>query len=286
MKILIKSLIRKIIGCLNNLHWEKQYKSLVSSPRKSNFEIKKDWYKGLRILLMVPHADDELISSYSVLCNADDLTIYYCGFTGSNKNEDNRVNRRNELLKLCSELEIKVVEGDEECKNLVNIIDHGEYDTILLPSIVDWHDEHRRISYMIKGVCASLGVKPAIYSYSVTVPNESQQRVLCTPLSAEQLREKYDIFRRIYLSQKVMPLARLTRNEMINGYHAGCFAAETFSKYDYESWIDMVSRVELLEGREELKVHALANELYNNLNNLILVRKASREFYSWLESEG
>lgn len=285
MKEFVKWLKREIKGLFNYFAWNRQYKAIISEPRKSNFVLNKDWYSSHKILFMVPHADDELISSYSVLSNASDLTVYYCGFTGSNHTEANRQIRQKEILRLCSEMGVKIIEGNGTCENLESILSKGNYDSILLPSIVDWHNEHRRISYMVNNVCVRLKIAPEIYCYSVTVPNESPREVLCVPLTEEQLQRKYEIFKKIYLSQKVMPIVRLKLNEKINGFHANVYSAETFLKQDFYKWSNMVSRLELQDNIENSTLRTLASALYNNLNNLVDVRQTSKRFYSWLEKK-
>lgn len=285
MRETINEIKRKARELINRFAWQRQYKSIVAEPRKTNFVINQDWYKGSKILMMVPHADDELISSFSILCDADNVTMYYCGFTGSNNSEENRIRRRGEILRLCDDLNIRIIEGNRACDNLEDVIRGGEYEAILLPSIVDWHEEHRRVNYLIKDACVHLNVCPCIYSYSVTVPNESSSDVLCVPLSEEQLNRKYAIFKRIYLSQKVMPLMRLKLNERINGYHSSCYSAEVFSRHDFDGWVCMINRVEALESVENSNLRLFASDLYMNLNNLETIRKSSKVFNNWLEEE-
>ena len=139
---------------------------------------------------------------------------------------------------------------------------------------------------MISDVCVRLGFAPDIYSYTVTVPNESQREVICAPLTKEQQRRKYGLFNQVYLSQKVMPIVRLKLNERINGYHAGCYAAECFMKYtEFNSWLNSVEKVKISEDEKDPNMVALINSLRTNLNNLVSVREASKEYYCLLESE-
>ena len=284
MKEFIKRIKRGLRGLFNYLAWNRQYKDIILNPRKSNFVSNRDWYVGHKILLMVPHADDELISSYSILSNTTDVTIYYCGFTGSNHTEENRLIREREILNLCSELEVNVIIGDRICGNVEGVLKEGGYDIILLPSIVDWHPEHRKLSYMISDACVRLGIAPDIYNYSVTVPNESRREVLCVPLTESQLRKKYELFKKIYLSQKVMPITRLKLNERINGYNAGCYAAETFLKYNFDSWSKMVKKVKAIESVQDSRVLILINTLKESINDLVSVRCISNELYFILET--
>lgn len=284
MKEFINRLKRGARGLLNYFSWNKQYKAIISEPRKSNFVLNEDWYKERKILMMVPHADDELISSYTVLSNAKDVTVYYCGFTGSNHTEENRKIRRNEILKLCAELRVEVIEGNGTCENLGDVLSKGNFDTILLPSIVDWHPEHRKISYMISDICEASGITPDIFTYSVTVPNESRREVFCVSLTEEQLRRKYELFKKIYLSQKVMPITRLKLNERVNGYHAGCYAAECFLRFAYEELEQMIEVVRPLDSDSPVKEYGMS--LKKGLNDLLNVRAVSSDFYNWVEEGG
>lgn len=286
MKEFIKWLKRGIKGLFNYIAWNRQYKAILSEPRKSNFVLFKDWYAGHKILMMVPHADDELISSYSVLSNASDLTVYYCGFTGSNCTEANRQTRQKEILRLCSEMGVKIIEGNGTCENLESTLCEGIYDSILLPSVVDWHNEHRKISYMISDVCLRLKITPDIYCYSVTVPNETQREVLCVPLTEEQLQRKYEIFKKIYLSQKVMPIVRMKLNDRINGYHSGSYASECFLKYTgFNSWLNSVEKIKIFDNEKDACLMGLINGLKTNLNNLVSIREVSKKYYCLLETE-
>lgn len=283
MKRIVKNIKRSAIRLINNITWKRQYRDVVAGPRKTNFELYPRWYDGSKILMIVPHADDEIISSYSVLYNAESITLYYCGFTGSNNTEENKRNRQNEIFKLCSELNVQVIEGHGEFSKLEEILRKKEYDTILLPSIVDWHNEHREVSYMTKEVCSRLGITPKMICYSVTIPNESERAVLCVPLSKEQQIKKYDLFMKVYKTQRFMPVERLKLNERINGFHAECYAAEVFCKYEYKYWSKMVTKVKEMEMLDNSRFCGLVQCLKMNLNNIILIRHVSKEFYELVE---
>lgn len=283
MKKMLRGLKRWCVGLINYFAWKKQFKIILTDPRKTNYVSNTDWYKRRKILLMVPHADDELISSYSILKYSEDVTVYYCGFTGQNKTDENRITRRKELFELCSIFGTKVIEGNGSCENLEDVLRHRNYDYVLLPSIADWHEEHRKISYMLNDICSNLNIAPIIFCYSVTVPNESENEVICIPLSKEQQAMKYDIFRRVYHSQSFMPVERLRLNERINGYHAGCYAAETFERFDYNKWADKVKKFKSLEGTKDSLLHIISISICDNMNNLLLLRRFAKVFYKWSE---
>lgn len=285
MREKIKDVKRSVIRWIHTISWQRQYKELTSTPRKVNFVLSPDWIKGEKSLLMVPHADDELISSYSILCKNNPPTLFYCGFTGSNHDVENKRLRREELMRICEELNLNVIEGDANCENLEKIIAQGGYESIIIPSIVDWHDEHRKISYMICEICEKLSIKPRIYCYSVTVPNESLREVMCVPMTKEQLNNKYKLFKKVYLSQKMMPTTRLQLNERVNGFHAGCFATETFVGYGFDEWKKMISRVEVEESMQDTRLMEYVRDLRKNLNNLINLRETSSLYYNWIENE-
>lgn len=281
----IKNIKRCFLGLVNRIRWQLQYQKLAKGLRRENCVQREEWYKNSKILLIVPHADDELISSYTLLRRSNDITIYYCGFTGSNNSETNRVTRRNEIIKICSELKVRIIEGNGDYDNLEQVIEHGQYDKLLLPSLVDWHPEHRIISYMIQVICEKNGISPAIYTYSVTVPNESKKQLLCNPMTKEELDLKYNLFSKVYLSQRMMPVERLKLNERLNGFHSRCYAAEVFQEHGFEEWSNRVREIEPLEGLVGSELLVFASEVRKNLNDLLSVRKASNAFYAWLEEK-
>ena len=237
-----------------------------------------------KTLLIAPHADDELLSSFTLLKRVKDITVYYCEFTGSNKSDDNKKKRFDEIVTLCDLMNISFISGDETSSSLKNAIVEGEFDVIVIPSIVDWHPQHRLVSYNLLDVIEEIKQHITLYSYSVTVPNESGREVLYMPLTKYEQEEKYNIFSKVYLSQSFMPLYRFQINERINGICSGSYAAEPFLIHPIPEWKCEVTRIRAEENSSSnSKFMLLAEELKYNLGKMNKIRSLSREMYKLVE---
>ena len=104
------------------------------------------------ILIIVPHADDELIGCHQFIRhNINNATLFYCGFTGKNKTQENHIVRLDEFKKYCEQSNCKYVVSSENVKeDLYSYLDEAKPDIVAIPSMVDWHSEHRVINYYIR----------------------------------------------------------------------------------------------------------------------------------------
>lgn len=285
IKELLSKLYHECIYFIKCIKWYCFYKKLQAVSRKANYINENKWFKSARILLVVPHADDELLSSYTLLRNAPNLTVYYCGFVGTNPNESNIVRRKKEIEDLCKKLSVPIIHGNGDCMNFETTIINGEYDILVIPLIVDWHFEHRKISYMLSDVLTNNKISPQIYCYSVTVPNESDDIINVIELTQEEQKQKYALFKEVYISQKFMPLYRFKINEWIYGLQAGIYAAETFQPYTLNQWLEQINIVKKAEKRGDGKIVQIISLLKRNLSDMKTIRKLSKDFHISLNEE-
>lgn len=276
----IKKSLGGIIYAFRCLSWYFYFLKTRFLSQSKKWRVSEEWYKKGRVLLIAPHADDELLSSYTLMKHCPNITVYYCGFTGTNHEEENRRRREQEIMKVCSTLNVPMVNGKGTCSNLAEII--NEYDIVVIPSIVDWHIEHRRVSYYLHDILNEAAIKPEIYSYSITVPNESQGAVIANMMSKKEQDDKYALFYKAYHSQSFMPIFRFKINERINGQFIKAYAAETFMHYPFEEWCSKTSRIRDLEAKSDGSLLDLIKSV-GEINNLRKVRKASRTFYALFE---
>lgn len=278
----IKFLGRKLLYLIRCYHWHQAYLRIVKYTIKDNFVIDVDWVLNGKILLIVPHADDELLSSFTLLKYSRELTIYYCGFTGSNKDESNCEIRRYEIYNVCKKLNLKIIDGEGKCDNLKDVLKRG-FSSIVFPSIIDWHSEHRKISYMLYDILQELGISPSLYMYSVTVPNESKKQISCFPLTRQEQVEKYLLFKEFYKSQSHMPIYRFIINERINGYYIQSYAAETFCKVENEEWLQNVVIFKKTESMGSQYFTKITSSL-SSINDLERIRETSMLMYNCFEN--
>lgn len=283
----IKRVIRKVGGkvlyLLKCVKWYCYYIRTTRSVKKPNYTLSDDWYLNERVLLIAPHADDELLSSYTLIKRCPNITVYYCGFTGSNHSDDNRKIRYDEIKSVCSECDIPIIYGGGDCNNLDQVI--RTYDTLVIPSVVDWHFEHRKVSYLLYDVLQRTKQIFNIYTYSVTVPNESDGDVIAMTMTKSEQNDKYSLFYRFYRSQKFMPIFRFRINERINGYHTNAYSAEVFSKCSYSKWIDEIKIIMDREQAESKELKALLRAL-GKTDDMKNLRRASSNLYSIIRGGG
>lgn len=245
-------------------------------PSKINCSVNTLCKSGDRILIIAPHADDELLSSYSILSRTDcDVWVYYCGFTGLYKDSNSRMIRYNEIAQLCSSLNVSFVDGKGQDSQLHDFLENNLFDKILIPSLVDWNFEHRKISCLLINSLQKMKTMPQIYWYSITVPIETSETLQYMLMNRVEQRKKYLLFKRIYRSQSFMPIHRFKINERINGHNIKHYAAETFMPISYEQLVYSVNRLE----KDENLIQILNGTKYQ-INNIILVRRISEKIYT------
>lgn len=234
-----------------------------------------------RILIIVPHADDELIGCYQFMKSTQTrVCLFYCDMTGSTDNETNKHIRRKEFERLCSENGFEYVISDDIIdQSLQRVIEEYDPNAILLPSIVDWHPQHREVNNISRIVLCNIDNKPKIIWYQVTVPIEYKWANYYVPMNKKQQNEKWEMFSYVYKTQKKMPLMRLKYNERIAGKQRGEYAAETFCVLDYDRWLYCLDLV-----GELIKEHQM--DLKAGINNLLRIRDMAALLYAHMIAEG
>lgn len=265
-----KTILLKSLFALKYFKWSLEYFyirlfSCKSRNKRRNLELKDN---SLNVVL-VPHADDEIIGCYQVISrgNAQSLCLYY-GFTGSNDSSENKVNRDREFDAFCEHQKIKYIHvstGD----NLLDILPN-QHINLFFPSCVDWHEEHRRLSDIIHNTYANKRDNITFYWYSITVP------IVCTEAAflkenKNSLNHKYDIFYKYYVSQRHLPIKRFILQERINAIANGWYAAENYLEISYE---DLTRAIRYCQKNEES-----INDLKYSINNIPKIRKKSYNIY-------
>ena len=269
---------------LNGVKWRSDCVRLWRNGARRNYMSGTVCGVGDTVLVVAPHADDELLSSYTVLSRKDcGVWVYYYGFTGSNQEPQNREVRRMEIMELCGQLGVPFMDGRGEVSSLEELLRAQAFDKIIIPSWVDWHPEHRKVSYWLVDACEKLNMKPEIYWYSVTVPMESDEPVCCVPLTREEQKQKYGLFKRVYRSQAFMPLLRFKLNERISGRYSGCYAAETFMAVPFEKLERLVSKYRMKENGC-LDLIRDVEDMKHLINDIGVVRKQSARIYKEVEN--
>lgn len=284
MAKVIKRIALLCFDFLRGVKWRLDCFRLRKNGARQNYSNGTVCGEGDVVLVVAPHADDELLSSYTVLIRTDcEVWVYYCGFTGSNQNFHNKEIRRKEIMKLCEQMNVPCVDGDGKKSTLEELLRKKTFNKIIIPSWVDWHSEHRKVSSWLVDICGKLNKSPEIYWYSVTVPMESDTSVCCVSMTRGEQKQKYRLFKRFYRSQAFMPLLRFRFNERINGCYSGCYAAETFMAVPFEKLKHLVDKFQLEENDGSDLIRAVEGMKYW-INDIVGVREQSGRIYKEVEN--
>lgn len=231
-------------------------------------------------LFLVPHADDDLLGGYALAKQQGlGLCMGYYGMTGSAQDVNNKKTRDKEFEKYISEMKLGYYKINSS-NDILDIVKKDNVKVIYLPSLIDWHPEHRKINYDLYDALSFADSKRLesmqIIWYSITVPIECGDKVI-VPMSEELQKEKYQLFMQIYQSQLHMPLQRFMYQEQINAMGSGSYAAEVFMQLTIDSWMRCVESV-----RPDEPDHSIINE-YNMLkpeiNSIKRIRVKSKKYY-------
>jgi LmbE family N-acetylglucosaminyl deacetylase len=238
-------------------------------------------YRFERILIIVPHADDELIGCYQFIKSTKaKVFLFYCDMTGSNNDKTNKYIRRKEFEELCRKNGFQYVVSDEIVdQSLQKVVEEYDPNAILLPSTVDWHPQHRAVNNITRIVLCDIHKKPKIIWYQVTVPIDYKWANYYVSMNKQQQNKKWEMFSQVYESQKQMPLMRFKYNERIAGKKYGEYAAETFCVIEFERWLYCMNVIGELIKEQQLDLKA-------SINNLLRIRDMAALLYAHMIVEG
>lgn len=227
----------------NRLRWLNYF--YKDKTRNKNFiELNAD---GKECIALIPHADDELIGMGTLLSKARNIRLVYFEYLGSNYNEDNRKIREEEFQLYCSKLNVKYSHYDKEAEKKIL-----SADIVFLPSLVDWHSEHRRLNYILKDLLNNSGKKPQVVWYNISVYGDISEHACFITETKADIRKKYNDLSTIYISQKNLPVSRFKIKERLYGKHIGKYAAEKYIWLEYEYWSEIVDIFKLKYENDEL----------------------------------
>lgn len=190
-----------------------------------SIEIKLDNAKSLqndivlsekeKIIIVVPHPDDELIGCFGVMRSFSKNTIvFYSGMTGKDKSEKNKMIRTNEIMALCKKMNVNYKKAEESFySDLENILRDDNVKYVFAPSCADWHDEHRLVFKAVLDVKEKFDMKWELLCYNISVPIAQSHITNFYIMNRKQQKEKWELFKHIYVSQRFMPVSRYRAEE-------------------------------------------------------------------------
>ncbi len=260
---------------------EYKYKKDYKKKKKVSYENKLPFLTRCESgqLFLVPHADDDLLGGYAISKLQKGNIVYgFYGLTGSNDDPKNKEIRDKEFILYTDMIDVPY-RKISNIYDLRRIIEDLDIHVVYLPSIIDWHPEHRKLNYDLYTVLEELtpNYDLRIIWYCVTVPIRSGKSLL-VPMTELEQAEKYNCFEKIYVSQRHMPINRFRIEERINALGTDSYAAEMCLPIALDDWKRIVTSYKVDEPTGE-SVREL-EQLKNKLNNIIDITRASQTLYS------
>lgn len=189
-----------------------------------------------RILVIAPHADDELIGCYQLLKDYSDLiTVLYCSFLGSDYSEKNRIKRENEFLTFIRTVKCNyIISSPNRVKEDTQLfIKQNNPEFVFLPSVIDWQHEHRLLNYLCNEIInESSNLRIAWYHVSLPIPGDYVNAY--SEMSELDNKEKWRMMEACYTSQLHMDIDRFRFVDWTIGNTKSAF--ETYCILKISNW--------------------------------------------------
>lgn len=215
----------------------------------------------MNCLIVVPHADDELIGCYQIIkLLRRNVRLFYCGYTGYDDSNKNKKTRLAEFIKFAESEKLTYhVSHNNVYEDLKKVISEYKPNTIFLPSYVDWHWQHRECNTICLKILEELKFSPDIAWYQISIPLPYSLINYRVTMDKSLQNIKWKVFRNIYKSQKNLPCLRFKIIERINGKPFDSYAAEVFLIKSYDKWKQMMDFL--------IRKHRILD--FNNMENMV-----------------
>ena len=271
-------MIIKIIRFIRHkLRWQKWRRQLRNLPGNTiRIEVNRKYCTAeVPILVIAPHADDELIGCHQLIKNnPKDTTVLYCGYLGSNPTEDNRRVREKEIKNYTANQGCRLFESsppriENDLKNLIKEIRPA---TIFVPSFVDWHDEHRLVNIILRSALNDIDYQGKIGWYHVSLPIPANIVNSVSVMTEREHSEKWLTMRKCYPSQLHMDIKRFQFVE--RQARSSYYAAETYVIQTVEEWMHSIEELQAVEET--------MNEMKACLGDIYVMYNKTIEYYKFL----
>lgn len=224
-----------------------------------------------RVIIIAPHADDELIGCYGILSKyKKQVKVFYCSLLGENVTAHNKNIRERELMSYLNSMQIEYfISNNEIIEDLSMILDSYEPAIIALPSYVDWHSEHRKVNEILHDLLAKRRTCYTILWYHVSLPIPYMYVNCVTRFNKQDHRAKWYSLISYYKSQLHMDIDRFRAVEQL--WCDKDEFSETYLALDTKTWIACFKI--LSNYNSEL------NCLKKSLGNLYYMVKNTEKFY-------
>lgn len=223
-----------------------------------------------KISILVPHADDEWIGTYSILnMRLKHLYCVYFNLYGGNEGTDNKLVRNMEIKASSEYWNFKIINNyNFDVEGLCEILNNSS--KCFIPSPYDWHDEHREVFKTFVKAYNLLNEerksKLSVFYFCVSLPHSYKEDLCYIALSRKNVHDMWNLFPQIYYSQSFMPALRYKLQLRLVPPEIG-YAAQTFVEANGNAIINDYNFINTLNSIEKL------SKLRNYINNIVDVRK-------------
>ena len=216
-------------------------------------------------MVLIPHADDEWIGCSQIIRKMKSVLLVDTDMDGGDT-PSIHCKRKGELQSISEMFNHPLyILGENKVNELLQIIKQKSPDYILLPFFYDWHPEHIMVMDLLEQLLESETQKSNVLMYQVSVPIGTKWINKVMPMSKQDLREKWNVFKKIYKTQLHLPCFRFAMHEHINGFLSKNFAAEVFVHLTGKEWLNQKTSI----TEKALKDKEL---ILANLNNIQKIR--------------
>lgn len=193
-----------------------------------------------KYLILIPHSDDEWIGNSTLISDPQyDVALFDMDMPGGDTEEIHGV-RYVEMQSIAQKYN-RTLYSKKNNDSINDVINTLHPDFVNVPYFFDWHPEHRMV---LEELCSLTGSneKFKVVMYQVTVPILNYNITHANPLDKTNWRNKWEQFRKVYLTQSLFPAYRVACQERINGKIIEAFSGEVFSLMNYPEWCSYISK--------------------------------------------
>lgn len=192
-----------------------------------------------KIILLIPHSDDEWMTNSQIVQHAEELLMVNMDMNG-NDSEELHFSRFKEMSHIAKQynrkLETLTINKQE---GLSSLLDTKIDSLILVPYFFDWHVEHLHVIEILYKALKDLkdidNLEIAMYPVSCPMPFNVINRAIV--MDKFQWSNKWKMFLSNYKTQQFIPYKRFSLYDRIYGAFLGQYAAEVYCMVSAKKWI-------------------------------------------------
>lgn len=276
MKKLLLRIYNIFILLINAIKWKCE--SILIRKKISTDQKIEEIPKGKKLILL-PHSDDEWIGCSQIITKFNDEVVLCNMDMQGGDNKELHEQRLKEIHKVSEKYNISLINIKEKKGFKLNeYINQYKPKMVFVPFFIDWHNEHvETIEILYEAIKQGIDDKFKIAMYQVSLPILPEKINSFVPMNKSETIKKWNFFKSNYRTQVKIPYKRFYYNEKINGSIFKSYAAEVYSIYEVDKWLDDIKKWKITDSEKET--------LITNINSISKVRRELQKVYERIENE-